>query len=175
MKFTRNPAHKNQTAKRTTATPLPVQHSDSIPDEIEEMRDRIRSRAYEIYQSKAEGCGHELDNWLEAERELIRKPPVELIEGDSALKVLMAVADVDSEEIGIAVSPEYLLVKTGKPNGQGETNGKAQESRFEAGGIFQLVSFSKPVDPKKAKAEFKDGVLHFTAVVSEVEARAASF
>ena len=33
-------------------------------------RDRIAERAYELYESRGREGGHELDDWLEAEREL---------------------------------------------------------------------------------------------------------
>jgi hypothetical protein len=56
----------------------------------------IRIHAYGIFESKACESGHDLDDWLEAERELIRKAPVELIEEDLAFKVRIAVPDVDS-------------------------------------------------------------------------------
>ena|SRR2546422_9775047 len=36
------------------------------PDE-----DRIRQRAYEIHKTRGGGPGHELDDWLQAERELL--------------------------------------------------------------------------------------------------------
>ena len=42
----------------------------SLRDEVRD--EEIRSRAYEIYLERGEQPGHELDDWLQAERELER-------------------------------------------------------------------------------------------------------
>jgi len=38
--------------------------------------DTIRTRAYELFEQRGYENGHELDDWLEAEAELIGKKPV---------------------------------------------------------------------------------------------------
>lgn len=38
--------------------------------EVEPSQDQIRSRAYEIYLSRSAAPGNDLDDWLQAEREL---------------------------------------------------------------------------------------------------------
>jgi len=43
------------------------QHKDVLQPELEEM---IRRRAYEIYQARGSEDGHEMDHWLEAEKEI---------------------------------------------------------------------------------------------------------
>jgi Protein of unknown function (DUF2934) len=52
-------AHKPKTSKQ------PPTHEPSIQ--------QIRQRAYEIYLSRREGSGDELQDWLQAERELRSK------------------------------------------------------------------------------------------------------
>ena len=49
-------------------TDTPAVESSLEPDRIE--RDRIAERAYELYESRGREGGHELEDWLAAEREL---------------------------------------------------------------------------------------------------------
>jgi hypothetical protein len=35
------------------------------------LENRIRARAYQIYEARGEGDGHALDDWLQAESEII--------------------------------------------------------------------------------------------------------
>jgi len=37
--------------------------------EISELQERIRTRAYELYEQRGREDGHELDDWLQAEAE----------------------------------------------------------------------------------------------------------
>ena len=39
-----------------------------------EQREKIRLRAYELYEARGHKEGHELEDWLQAESEVISKP-----------------------------------------------------------------------------------------------------
>jgi len=56
---------------RPTATPrqTPTQVTKSTPD----LQEQIRRRAYELYEQRGREDGHELDDWLQAESEVIQK------------------------------------------------------------------------------------------------------
>jgi Protein of unknown function (DUF2934) len=36
------------------------------------LTERIRTRAYELYSQRAKGDGHDMDDWLQAEEEIVR-------------------------------------------------------------------------------------------------------
>jgi len=57
------------TATMARAGGAPVQQSAS-PSSPESRMDRISQRAYEIYQRRGGQGGHEMDDWLQAEREI---------------------------------------------------------------------------------------------------------
>jgi hypothetical protein len=44
-----------------------------ICEEAENITDRIRERAYELYQLRGQSDGHELDDWLIAESQLLQR------------------------------------------------------------------------------------------------------
>jgi hypothetical protein len=52
-------------ARRVDASP----HAQLSPD----LQTVIAARAYELYQKRGGQGGHELDDWLEAEREMLRR------------------------------------------------------------------------------------------------------
>jgi hypothetical protein len=61
-----------KTSKRKANHPdqnAPVIHSPKLPPTLEQ----IRQRAHEIYQARGDAPGRELDDWLQAERELKTK------------------------------------------------------------------------------------------------------
>jgi hypothetical protein len=49
--------------------------SESLRDGITDcaLQTEIRWRAYEIYEARGSGEGHALDDWLQAEREIMRR------------------------------------------------------------------------------------------------------
>jgi Protein of unknown function (DUF2934) len=42
--------------------------------------EKVRSRAFEVFQNRGGADGHSLDDWLLAEREIVESPEAELIE-----------------------------------------------------------------------------------------------
>ncbi len=155
-------------------TALPIKKKESIFDELEQMRERITKRAFEIFDGNGHGFGNDLHDWLTAEHELIWKPPVELTEKENAFSLRIAVPGVDPKDIGIEVTPESLLVKAETRHEHREDRGQVHICEFEAGNMFRSIPFPKAINPEKVKAEFKDGVLNVTAEVAQSAAPAAS-
>ena len=52
-------------------------------DEMRDVRHLIARRAYQLFADRGSTDGHDLDDWLRAERELLHSAPVELRETDS--------------------------------------------------------------------------------------------
>ncbi len=46
--------------------------SHSVPTEAPNLEDNIRRRAYELYEERGRGDGHDLDDWLRAEAEVTK-------------------------------------------------------------------------------------------------------
>ena len=83
------PIKTNSNKKRSTrmATTLPVKKTESIFDELQQMHGRIMKRAFEIFDGNGHTFGRDLEDWLQAERELVTKPSIELEEGKLACHV----------------------------------------------------------------------------------------
>jgi HSP20 family molecular chaperone IbpA len=153
-------------------TTLPVKKTESIFDELQQMHDRIMKRAFEIFDGNGHTVGRDLEDWLQAERELVWKPSIELEEKDNRFLLQVALPGVESKDIDIEVTPEEILVKAELHREQKETKGKVLTSEFASGNFFRAVRLPKEIDPEKVKAEFKDGMLRLTAdVAQETEAR----
>ena len=57
--------------KRTTSI------SDAEPatsEQLQDMTDQIRARAHELYELRGREDGHDLDDWLLAESQLVQEP-----------------------------------------------------------------------------------------------------
>lgn len=44
----------------------------SLASELHNLEDHIHRRAYELYEARGREDGHELDDWLQAEAEILR-------------------------------------------------------------------------------------------------------
>ena len=142
-----------------------VQKTESFWDQIQEMEARVMRRAYDI--SKVTGSiGQDLDNWLKAERELVRKPLIEMTEKGNRFEVKVDVAGVDARDLKVEATEEDLLIK-GEIRTQKQTNkGQVHTSELTSGSLFRSIHFPKKVDPGKVKADLKNGLLTVTALIA---------
>ena len=152
------------------AANLPIKKTESIFDELKNMQGRITRRAYDIFESNGRAIGRDLEHWLDAERQLVWKPTIELSEKDGTFHVSVAIPGVDPKDLDIEVAPDYLLVKAEVHHEHTSDKGQVHTCEFETGHLFRSIRFPKKVDPSKVKAEFKNGMLYLTAAVA-VEAQ----
>src|SRR5436189_704205 len=89
---------------------VPIQKISSIRDEIKNIEKRIMKRAYEIFQDNGV-LGRDLENWMQAEQELVWKPALELSERNGEFLLAVAVSGVDPKDIDVEVTPEDIILK----------------------------------------------------------------
>jgi HSP20 family protein len=146
---------------------LPIKKRESIFDEIEKVRDRIMRRAYEIFDGTGRSFGKDLDDWLQAERELLWMPAIELREEDDELFINVAAQGMEAKDLAIEVTPEDVLVKGETHHEHKEEKGKVHTCEFRSGSLFRTIHLPKKIDPDKVKAEFKNGMLLLKAPIAE--------
>jgi HSP20 family protein len=152
------------------AETVPIKKTKSLFEELSSLNERIMRRAHDIF-SQSGIFGKELDNWLQAERELVWKPSIELEEKDSEFRIQIAVPGVDPKDLDIEVTSEDILVKAELTEEHKEKKGKVHITEFASGNLFRAIHLPKRIDPDKVKAEFKNGLLTLKAEIAQ-EARA---
>jgi len=93
-----------------TTVPVPVKAPDTIAPLLEAVRDRVACRAFENYVRR--GCvdGHDVDDWLDAERELIIKP-IPIIRADrDDIFVKMVLPEIDLPNLAVHIAPCQLVI-----------------------------------------------------------------
>jgi HSP20 family protein len=149
------------------ADTVPIRKSISIIDQMRDVQDRILRRAYEIFEQSGSMLGRDLDNWSQAERELVWKPAFELSEKDGRFNLEAALAGVDAKDIDIEVTPEDIIIQASTQHQHKDQEGTVHYCEFHAGKVFRSIHLPKTINPDKVKAEFKNGLLRLTAEIAE--------
>jgi HSP20 family protein len=151
------------------AATLPVKKTESISDELSDIRNRITQRAFEIFDANGHAFGRDLEDWLAAERELVWKPPIELEEKNGEFHLEIAAPGLDAKDIEIQVCPDQILVKAESRHEHNEEKGHVHICEFTSGSLFRSIKLPKNIDPDRVKAGFKNGILTLTAAVAKEE------
>src|SRR5215471_5790666 len=129
--------------EKTMAQSLPVKTTTSIWDEIDKMQNRIMERAYEIFRGNGSALGKDLDDWFQAERELLWKPVIDLEEKDNKFYLKVAIPGVDAKDLKIDVTVEDILIRAELKHEHKEDKGQVHQCEFASGNLFRSVHLPK--------------------------------
>jgi HSP20 family protein len=151
-----------QSATQPAKVPVSVKQpaaSDAL-DRIQQTYDSIARRAFEIFDNNGRWFGHDLEDWVRAESELLHPVHLEVAESEDDLTVRAEVPGFSTKELEINVEPRRLTL-VGKHEAQEERK-KAKPIYSErcAKEILRVVYLPTDVDTSKASATLKDGILN---------------
>jgi HSP20 family protein len=129
--------------------------------EIDDLFDRIRERAFERFRVHGIG-GRELEDWLEAEREVCW-PASELVEEDDEFEVKIALAGFKPGDIELTATPRELIVKAEHDYDEVEEDETVHFSEFRHSTVYRRIPLPSDIDVTKVEAEFEHGLLEIEA------------
>ena len=135
-----------------TAIPVRLNGPESIEPLLNEVRERITRRAYENFVDRGAVHGHDFDDWLNAERELIIKPAVEVYsEGDDVF-VEVDLPEIDLANLTVHIAPSQLLISS-----------DADEDGLQ---LCRVIDLPVQISLDGVDAELLNNVLRITAAVA---------
>lgn len=155
-------------AKQQTALEKKV-HRDNIfvtaehfLEDFARNTEAIAHRAFELFEKRGYKFGHELEDWFKAERELLRKVPIEIKDVDGNLDIRAEVPGFTADNLKVSVEPNRITIK-GEMEEKEEKKGKNTiYSEWKSNKIFRTFNLPHRVDADKATAAIRDGVLTLT-------------
>jgi Protein of unknown function (DUF2934) len=138
-----------------TSIPVRVNGPELIPRVLENVKQRIAERAYENFVGRGWVHGQELDDWLNAERELIIKPvPLVRAQGEDIF-VEMLLPEIDLPNLTVHVAPSQLVISS-DPDEDGVQ-------------LCQMIDLPYEISLDGVDAEQQHNTLHVTAAVAQLQ------
>jgi HSP20 family molecular chaperone IbpA len=134
-----------------------VQADGGLKSAVARIVDRVRNRAYELFEHRGRKDGHALDDWLAAENELLCQPLIELSETDRDLHVTVDAAGFKSEELHVDVLPASMTIV-----GEHEHHGKRHHEE-ETRALVAQMDLPCPIDPNHVDAKLRHHTLEIVA------------
>ncbi len=150
-------------------TELAVRRTDSILDEVSQHFEMIRQRAFELFRSRGNSWAGELDDWLNAEKEISFEPAIELRRANGSFEIDANLPGVDPRNLDVQVTAEDVLIKARREEAPSGKAPAAGASRPDGSSLqfFGSVHLPALINPDGVKADYRAGVLHLTAPIVE--------
>ncbi len=146
---------------KTTEKPIFVE-AEKLINRMEEMTRNVAHRAYEFFEARGRQWGMELEDWFRAEAEFMRYVPATLKEDETQFTVQAEVPGFKASEIKISVEPRRLILEGNLEQSSEETSEKVVFSERRTTQFCRSFNLPAEVEPDKAVANLKDGLLEIT-------------
>ena len=121
----------------------------------------IQKRA--LQRRARDGEGHELEDWLAAEHDVLYSPPCVLAESRDEIHVQAAVPLVNAKSLQVDVMPESITIAGRMLTTKARQGDRVYLREFGGGQLLRQFYLPARIDPKCAKATLENGVLDITA------------
>lgn len=142
------------------AIPVQLLTPDILHNRKNELDEMTRRRAFQLFESRGGGHGHDVDDWLTAKLELLRPYRHDLKESDGAVFFHAELpCSFTPEQLKVSVEPRRLTI-SGERELEVTCVGDVpthMEKRTER--IFQLEELPVDVDPSRTTATLKGELL----------------
>ncbi|HET6143310.1 MAG TPA: DUF2934 domain-containing protein [Candidatus Acidoferrales bacterium] len=135
------------------AQPVPVVEAD-VFDRMNETKELIAQRAYEIYQSRGGEHGFDQDDWLKAEGELLPRFDVDYDVSASSLRLTAHVPGFDAADLEVEVGHQRAVVC-----GIHLNSGQTADNHHRHKKVMRIIDLPFDVDPESAQATLRSETL----------------
>jgi len=139
---------------------LRITRPESLLDTVDKTFDNIARRAFEIFESNGRTLGRDLEDWFQAEGELLHPVHVTLTESGDTIEVKAEVPGFSEKELEISVEPRRLTIAGRRESEKEEKKGKVVSSTRCSDQLLRIVDLPTEID--KVTATLKNGVLNLT-------------
>jgi HSP20 family molecular chaperone IbpA len=153
-------------SKNMPAQSVPVVEAD-VFDRMNETKELIAQRAYEIYQSRGAKHGFDQDDWLDAEGELLPKLDVDYDVSDSSIRLTIQVPGFSAADLEVEVGHRQVVVC-----GIHVKSGQAGDNDRRTRKVMRIIDLPVDVDPPLAAAALQGAKLQI--VLPRLQAATAS-
>lgn len=136
-----------------TGQPVKVVPAEALTERWARMKEAIARRAYELFERRGRVHGHDVDDWLQAESELLPRIPHTVAQTESEFIVFAELpGHWKADELLVGIEPRRLIV-SGEREDQvtyTDSQGSRMESRQQT--ILRVLDLPMDVDPMRATA-----------------------
>jgi HSP20 family protein len=139
--------------------PLKVTTTDENFKRMSDVFDAVARRAYEIFESNGRIFGRDVDDWFEAEAELLHPVHLEVAESDRSISIRAEVPGFIERELEVSVEPNRLTISGRREDKEERKSEKKIYCERCSDFIYRSLDLPVEVDATKVTATLKNGVL----------------
>lgn len=150
------------TATKTALAPVPTKtmQPQDVFEQFDRIYDSISRRAFEIFEgNNGNSFGRDLENWFQAESELLHPLKINMSETDGQVTVEAEVPGFRGKDLEVHMEPRRLTISGKRETSEEQKKGKTIYEEHRSNEILRVINLPAEVDTGKVTATLKNGIL----------------
>lgn len=137
----------------------------SLPvfEEIKRRFQAVKRRAFDLFVDRGRETGHELDDWLQAEREILGWPAAELAEKNGAYELEITLPGFEAKDVEVTATPDELIIHAAVSEKKQTKREGVVWTEFGSNDVYRRFEVPDPIDLDEVAAWLEKGILHVKA------------
>lgn len=144
-------------------------HERPLLQETIDLLDRVRTRAFELFERRGAAPGNDIGDWVQAEKEVFQVPDVELAETEKEFELQLALPGLDAKNVQVTALPDAVIVEGESTHKYHGKEGTVHFCEFGERRVFREIPLPKPADVEHVSATIDKGLLHVRVAKAEQE------
>ena len=146
-----------QRIKNASDQPIP------LFQEIEKRLVGVQQRAFELFDKRGRELGHELEDWIRAEHQIMGWPAAELAEKPGEYKLEMTLPGFSADQIEVTATPSEIAVHAAIKPEKKAPGDRVLWTEFGPNDVYRRFRLPQPIDVDKTSAALDQGLLKIIA------------
>lgn len=132
--------------------------------EIEKRFDAVRRRAFELFEERGRSLGHQFEDWIKAEHEVMGWPAAEFSESDSKFELSMTLPGYEPKDVEVTATPTEIIVHAKTEQETKTEDKKRLWTEFQSNDVYRRFDLPQAIDVQNTIATLDKGMLHIKAL-----------
>jgi HSP20 family protein len=132
-------------------------------DEIAKRFEAIQRRAFDLFKKRGRELGHDLEDWLKAEHELMGWPAAELAEKNGAYEMQITLPGFEAKDVEVTATPSEIVVHAATKEEKKAEKGNVLWTEFGSNDVYRRFEVPNPINVDKVTANLENGLLRIKA------------
>jgi HSP20 family molecular chaperone IbpA len=133
-------------------------------EEMKSIADSIRQRAFSLFQNRNEHYyGSDLEDWLQAERDVVFAPASELTGDEKKFVARIALPGFDPRDVHVSAIPGGVIVQAASSHNHHGNDDGVRFCEFSDKQVYRRLDWPEQVNVDKVTASLDKGILEINA------------
>jgi HSP20 family molecular chaperone IbpA len=146
----------------TQPTVFRLTASGTFVERMQQISAAIAGRAYELFEARGAGHGHDRDDWFRAESEMLTPIPAKIFDKEGGITVRAEVPGFIRKDMEVLPEPRRLIIRAKKHKTSDQEDRQAVLQGQMSNEILRILDLPHEVDPENMTTTIKNDVLEVT-------------